>query len=81
MKPDRGTLILVLGVLSLLGCVPLGPVAWWMGIHDVLLMADGQMDPTGKVRTDIGRFLGMVATVLTCFALLAGLVVNLVAGG
>ena len=80
MKPHRGPMILALGVLALMGIVPLGPIAWWMGMHDVMLMDDGQMDPSGKVTTDIGRFLGMAVTVLTGFLLLAGLIVNLVAG-
>lgn len=81
MKPHRGTLILALGVLSILGCIPLGPIAWWMGMHDVMRMADGKIDRRGKLPTDIGRFLGMTVTVLTCFVLLVSLVVNLVAGG
>lgn len=80
MRPHRGTLILFLGVFALLGCIPLGPLAWWMGMHDVLQMAAGKMDRRGKLPTDIGRFLGMAVTMLTCFVLLAGVVVNLVVG-
>jgi len=81
MRPHRGTLILVLGVLSILGFVPLAPAAWWMGMHDILQMADGKMDPSGKRATDIGRFLGMVVTVLTCLMLAILLVMQLLVAG
>lgn len=47
-------------------------------MHDVLQMAAGKMDRRGKLPTDFGRFLGMAVTMLTCFVLLSGVVVNLV---
>ncbi len=81
MKPHRGSLILILGILSVLGLVVLGPLAWWLGTQDLRQMEEGQIDPAGKVTTNLGRFLGMISTVLTGVILLAGLVVNLVAGG
>jgi len=64
MKPHRATLILVLGVLSLIICQPLGIVAWLLGNADLKQMAAGAMDPAGKDMTNIGRILGIIATVL-----------------
>src|SRR5690242_11171194 len=34
LRPHRGTLILVLGILSIVTCGFLGPIAWIMGSND-----------------------------------------------
>lgn len=47
-------------------------------MHDLIQMADGKVAPRGKLPTEIDRFLGMCVTVLTCFVLVVGLIVNLV---
>lgn len=77
MHPHRGTLILTFGVLSLLGVLPLAPVAWWMGTVDARQMLEGTMDPSGKTATEVGRFLGMFVTIVAFVVLLGGLVLNL----
>ncbi len=71
MKPHRATLILVLGVLSLIVCQPLGIFAWVMGNGDLKEIAAGTMDPSGKDMTNIGRILGIIA----CVLLILGLIV------
>jgi len=49
MKPHRGTLILVLGIVSIFVCgIILGPIAWVMGNNDLREMSAGTMDPSGK---------------------------------
>lgn len=64
MNSHRGGLILVLGILGVAGCLPCAPIAWLMGNADLDKMRDGAMDPSGAQLTNIGRFLGMVVTVL-----------------
>ena len=64
MKPHRGTLILVLGILGLVVCVICAPIAWVMGNADLQEMRAGTMDPEGEQLTNIGRILGIVGTVL-----------------
>ena len=64
MKPHRGTLILVLGILGLVICGPLGIAAWIMGSGDLKEMDAGNMDPAGRGNTNIGKILGIIATVL-----------------
>src|SRR5262245_30920383 len=60
LPPHRGTLVLVLGVLGLVGtCGLLGPVAWVMGTADLAAMRDGRMDPEGRGQTEAGRILGI----------------------
>lgn len=64
MKPHRGTLILVLGILSLVICAPLGIVSWLLGNADLKEMDAGAMDPEGRQLTQIGKILGIVAVAL-----------------
>jgi len=71
MKPHRGTLILILGILGLIICQPVGIAAWIMGNADLKQIAAGTMDPEGKSLTQIGKILGIIATVL----LIVGIVI------
>ena len=64
MKPHRATLILVLGILGLVICGPLGIAAWIMGNGDLKEMDAGAMDPSGRSTTNAGRICGMIATIL-----------------
>ncbi len=78
---------MVLGILSLVMCAPLGIAAWVMGNGDLKQMDAGAMDPTGRSVTNGGRICGMIATILLCvgvvvfIALLAlGLSIGTLAG-
>ena len=64
MKPHRGTLILVLGILGLVVCAPVGIVAWVMGASDLKEIDAGTMDPTGRGNTQAGKICGMIACIL-----------------
>jgi len=76
MKPHRGTLILVLGILGLLVCGPLGIAAWVMGSGDLKEMDAGTMDPSGRGNTNAGKICGIIATVLTIISVIViGIVV------
>ena len=78
MKPHRATLILVLGILGLVLCAPLGLVAWIMGNGDLKEMDAGAMDSTGRSTTNGGRICGMIATILMIVGLvIMGLVFGL----
>lgn len=65
IAPHRGTVIMVLGLISLvLFPLPiLGPVAWILGWMDLRAMRDGRMDPSGAGNTKVGYVCGMIATV------------------
>jgi len=73
MKPHRGTLILVFGILSLVMCAPLGIFAWIMGSGDLKQMDAGAMDPSGRSVTNAGRICGMIATILLALGILVGI--------
>ncbi len=64
MKPHRGTLILVLGILGIVLCFICGIVAFIMGGKDIKEMQAGTMDPAGMQLTKIGRICGIIGTVL-----------------
>jgi len=73
MKPHRGTLILVLGILSLVVCGPLGIAAWVMGSGDLKQMDAGTMDPGGRGNTQAGKICGIIGTILMIIGLCIGI--------
>jgi hypothetical protein len=73
MKPHRGTLILVLGILSIVLCGPLGIFAWLLGNGDLREMAAGTMDPSGRDTTNAGRICGIIGIVLFALEALVGI--------
>ncbi len=79
MKPHRGTLILVLGILSIIICQPVGIAAWIMGNNDLKEIAAGTMNPEGKSLTQIGKILGIIAVVLLVLGII-GTILALVVG-
>jgi hypothetical protein len=64
--PHRGTMVLVLGILSIVTClgVILGPISWVMGNNDLREMRAGRMDREGEGTTNAGKICGIVGTVL-----------------
>jgi hypothetical protein len=64
LRPHRGVLILVFGILGLVLCFPFGIAAWIMGNGDMKEIRSGRMDPTGEGLTQAGRICGIVATIL-----------------
>src|SRR5206468_1629105 len=61
-QPHRGALILTLGILSLVTCGLLGPVAWILGNADLEEIRRGRMDPEGEGLTQAGRICGIIST-------------------
>ncbi len=64
---SKATTVLILGVLSLLCCQILGPVAWTMGTNylNTCMIEGVEADSKGK----IGRILGILGTLLMAFYL------------
>jgi hypothetical protein len=62
MKPHRGVIILVYGILGFVICPFFGLAAWMMGTNDLQEMARGRMDSTGRDLTKAGRICGMIAS-------------------
>lgn len=72
MLPHRGTTVLVMGILSLVICAPLGIAAWIMGKGDLSKIDAGLMDPMGRGTTQAGMVLGIIGTVLLVLQVIGG---------
>jgi hypothetical protein len=81
MKPHRGTLILVLGILGLVVCLICGIVAWVMGNNDLREMDAGLMDPSGRGLTQAGKIMGMISVAFAVLGIIIWIVMMVVLGG
>lgn len=77
MKVHRGTLILILGILSIVCCAPIGIAALIMGSSDLKEMDAGTMDPAGRGSTNAGKICGIIGLVIWAILIVG----NLAAGG
>jgi hypothetical protein len=71
LLPHRGSLVLVLGILSIpfafFGAVPgfaMGVAAWMMGARDLREMRDGYLDPMGEGETTAGLVCGIIGSII-----------------
>jgi hypothetical protein len=81
MRPHRGVMILVFGILGLLVCVIFGIVAWVMGNGDLQEMAGGRMDPSGEGLTKAGKICGMISVILTLVGIVLWVIIMVLAAG
>ena len=63
-EDSQATTILVLGILSLVVCQILGPIAWVMGNNELAGIDAGRRPPQNRGTAQAGRILGIIATVL-----------------
>ncbi len=68
---SQATTILVLGIIGLICCGPLGIVAWVMGQNEIQAIDAGRRDPTNRGTANAGRIIGIVATVLWAVSIVA----------
>lgn len=80
MKPHRGTMILVLGILGIVLCFIPGIIAFIMGGKDLEEMRNGTMDPSGEQITKIGRICGIIGTILQVGGILLWIVLVVLLG-
>lgn len=72
LRPHRGVMILVFGILSIVLCFIFGICAWVMGNADLRAMDAGQMDPEGRGLTQAGKILGMISVGLLILSTVMG---------
>ena len=81
VQPHRGTLILVLGVLSLvLACIPLagwilGGISMTMGANDSRLMDQRVMDRSGRAMTRAGQICGILGVFFATIMFILNMVI------
>ena len=56
--------MLVLGILGLVLCSVLAPIAWYMGNEEVRAIDAGRRDSANRGTANAGRILGIIGTVL-----------------
>ena len=79
-EPSQATTVLVLGIVSLVACGLLGPVAWSMGNTELAAIAAGRRSPEGQGTASAGRILGIIATVFTAIGIVGFLLVLALGG-
>lgn len=67
---NRGTIALVLGIISIVCCAFVGPVAWYLGKKELNAIAAGQAPASGEGVAKAGMILGIIGTVLFLFGIL-----------
>ena len=83
LRPHRGVLVLILGIVGLLCCFVAGIIAWVLGNQDLKDMDAGTMDPEGRGMTQAGKILGIISVALNVLGLIvygAMLALGLAAG-
>src|SRR5688500_16762177 len=81
-EQSQATTVLVLGILSIVLCQLLGPVAWKLGSDEIRAITEGRRPPEGLGLAQAGRICGIVGScllglvilflVFSLFALLLG---------
>ena len=81
MRPHRGVLILVFGILGLVCCMIFGIVAWVMGSSDLREMDAGRMDPSGRGLTQAGKICGIISVALAAVGIVIGILTSMASVG
>ena len=63
-EASQATTILVLGILGLIICGVLAPVAWIMGKNELEAIDSGRRPPENRGTANAGKILGIIGTVL-----------------
>ncbi|CAN5645995.1 hypothetical protein BH23PLA1_BH23PLA1_33930 [soil metagenome] len=71
-KPEGASTIFVMGLLSLLVCGLLGPIAWVDGNRYLRECRERGIEPEGSAVA--GRVMGIIAVILTVIGLLVALI-------
>jgi hypothetical protein len=67
-QPSSASTVLVLGILSVVVCSLLGPIAWSYGNRELERISAGVADPSGHGAVAAGRVLGIIASVMLVLA-------------
>lgn len=70
-ESSQATTILVLGIIGIILCQVLGPIAWVMGNNELAAIDAGRRAPENRGTANAGRILGIIGTVLLALSILA----------
>jgi hypothetical protein len=63
-EQSQATTILILGILSIVCCGPLGIAAWIMGNNELKAIQEGRRPPETRGTANAGRICGIIGVVL-----------------
>lgn len=63
-EASQATLILVLGIISIICCQPLGIAAWIMGNSELRAIDEGRRPPENRGTANAGRICGIIGLAL-----------------
>ncbi len=69
-RSSNATTILVLGILSLVVCGVLGPIAWWMGHAELRQIDAGLVSRNDRGTVNAGYICGIIGSVLMLISIL-----------
>jgi hypothetical protein len=67
---SQATLILILGIVGIICCNLLGPVAWYMGAKELKAIREGSLPATNEGMAKAGWILGIIGTIFLIFAII-----------
>lgn len=77
-EASQATTVLVIGIIGIVLCQFLGPVAWVMGNNELAAIDAGRRAPENRGTANAGKILGIISTVLLAIGVLV--IVLLIAG-
>jgi hypothetical protein len=80
MRPHRGVLILVFGIVGIVCCVIFGIIAWAMGSSDLREMNAGRMDPSGRGLTQAGQICGIISVAFAVLGVIIWIIMFAIGG-
>jgi hypothetical protein len=72
VEHPQGTTVLILGVLGIVACQILGPIAWSMGNKALEEIDRDPLRYSNRSNVNLGRILGIVGTVFLALYLVGG---------
>src|SRR5512132_1282143 len=69
-QKSNATTALILGIVSVLCCQILGPVAWYLGNKELQAIRAGAAPITGEGSAKAGMILGIIGTILFALSIL-----------
>ena len=72
---SQAVTVLVVGILGLVLCQVLAPVAWYLGNQEISAIDTGRRPPENRGMAVAGRVLGIIGTVFLAIAVVVGIVV------
>lgn len=72
-ETSQASTALVLGILGIICCQPLGIAAWVMANNELEAIRSGMRNPANEGTANAARILGIIGTVLVAVGVIAGI--------